>query len=140
MNRSTLRISGMAVALLFPMTFSLPAASEHLSGLTARITLADGTSRTARLEGVGCSASICSRTMIQGRGENESPVSTRLDSLSAIMDTTANDALFVLKDGTRRRLSFLMDFRVICVGNRFTGTEKLDLAKIRSVEFLPPVR
>ncbi len=137
----------MAVALLFPMTFAMRGASEpsgvrqgHLSGLTARITMADGTSRTARLEGVGCSASICSRTTIKGKGESDSLVTSRLDSLSAIRDTTANDALFVMKDGTRRRLSLVTDFRVIYLENQGAGTEKVDLEKVKSVEFLTPLK
>jgi hypothetical protein len=142
MKKTTLRIISLAVALLAPVTFALRGASEpsedrqgHLSGLTARITMADGTSRMARLEGVGCSASICSRTVIKSKAENDSPVKTWLDSIAAIRDTTATDALFVLKDGTARRLSLVTDFRVLYLANRLGGTEKLDLAKVKSVEF-----
>ena len=145
MKTTTLRIISLAVALLAPVTFALRGAGEppedrqgHQSGLTARITMADGTSRMARLEGVGCSASICSRTVIKSKAGNESLVKTWLDSLAAIRDTTASDALFVLKDGTARRLSFVTDFRVLYLANRLGGTEKLDLAKLKSVEFLAP--
>ena len=141
MNRSMLHISCAAVALLSFTTAAMPGATEgHISGLTAKITMADGTNRTARFEGVGCSASICSRTVIKAEGEDKSPVSTWLDSLSAITDTTANDALFISKDGTRRRLTLLKDFRVIYIVNRTAGTDKVDLAKVKSIEFLPPVR
>jgi hypothetical protein len=38
---------------------------------------------------------------------------TRFDSLAAIRDTTASDALFVLKDGTSHRMSLVSDFRVL---------------------------
>jgi hypothetical protein len=141
MKNTTLRIIILAVALLSPVTFAVRGASEpsedrqgHQSGLTARITMADGTSRMARLEGVGCSASICSRTTIKSKAERES-VKTWLDSIAAIRDTTASDALFVLKDGSARRLSFVADFRVMYLANRLGGTEKLDLAKVKSVEF-----
>jgi hypothetical protein len=89
----------------------------------------------ARLEGVGCSASICSRTVIKSNAGSDSLVKTWLDSIAAIRDTTASDALFVLKDGTARRLSLVTDFRVLYLANRLGGTEKLDLAKVKSVEF-----
>ena len=145
MKKTTLRFISLAVALLSPMTFVVGGTSEpsedrqgHLSGLTARITMADGTSRMARLEGVGCSASICSRTVIKSKAENESLVKTWLDSIAAIRDTTATDALFVLKDGTARRLSLVTDFRVLYLASRLGGTEKLDLARIKSVEFPAP--
>jgi hypothetical protein len=145
MKKTTLRIISLAVALLAPVTFALRGASEpsedrlgHQSGLTARITMADGTSRMARLNGVGCSASICSRTVIKSKAENDALVKTWLDSIAAIRDTTATDALFVLKDGTARRLSLVTDFRVLYLANRLGGTEKLDLAKVTSVEFPAP--
>jgi hypothetical protein len=135
----------LAAALLSPATFFVRGASEpfedrqgHLSGLTARITMADGTSRMAILEGMGCSASICSRAVIKSKAESESTVKTWLDSIAAIRDTTARDALFVLKDGSARRLSFVTDFRVMYLANRLGGTEKVDLAKVKSVEFLAP--
>ena len=92
----------------------------------------------ARIDGVGCAASICSRTVIKSKTDREPLVKTWLDSIAAIRDTTASDALFVLKDGTARRLSFVTDFRVLYLANRLGGTEKLDLAKLKSVEFLAP--
>src|SRR5580704_16656370 len=98
MKMTTVRIISLAVALLAPVTFALRGASEpsedrqgHQSGLTARITMADGTGRMARLEGVGCSASICSRTAIKSKAENDSLVKSWLDSIAAIRDTTATD-------------------------------------------------
>ena len=147
MKTTSLRIICLAAALLSPVPFALRGAGEpsedrqsHLSGLTARITMADGTSRMARLEGVGCSASICSRIAIKGKAENESLVKTWLDSIAAIRDTTPKDALFVLKDGTARRLSLVTDFRVLYLANRLGGTEKLDLARVKSVEFPAPLK
>ena len=61
---------------------------------------------------------------------------TWFDSLAAIKDTTATDALFVLKDGTSQRMSLVNDFRVLYLAARLGGTEKLDLAKVKAVEFL----
>jgi hypothetical protein len=63
-----------------------------------------------------------------------------LDTLAEIKDTTAEDALFVSKDGTEQRLSLMRDFRVLYLANRIGGTEKLDLTKIKSLEFLSPAK
>ena len=101
----------------------------------------DGTTRTATFEGVGCSASICSRVAIKGKA-NGTAITTRLDSIAAIKDVTADSALLVLKDGTTRRLTLVNDFRVIYLDNRSDGEkkeEKLDLARTRSVEFIADV-
>ena len=116
--------------------------STSVWGLTARITLNDGTIRTATFEGVGCSTSICSRVAIKGKA-NGTPVTTRLDSIAAIRDATADSALLVLKDGTTRRLTLVNDFRVIYLDNRSGGEkreEKLDLARTMSVEFIADVQ
>lgn len=116
--------------------------STPLGALTARITLSDGSIRTATLEGVGCSTSICSRVVIKGKAGGI-PITTRLDSIAAIQDVTANSALLVLKDGTTRRLTLVNDFRIIYLANRSDGgrkEEKLDLARARSVEFIPTPR
>ena len=142
MRITTLRISCIAVLLLVPVTFTMKGASgpHHLSGLMAKITLPDGASRTIKLEGVGCPVGMCSRVVIKGKAEGDSLVSTWLDTIAAIQDTTEVDALFVLKDGTARRLSLVHDFRVLYIANRSGGTEKLDLANVKSVEFLAPAR
>ena len=66
------------------------------------------------------------------------PQQTWLDSVASVRDTGENDALFVMRDGTERRLSFVPDFRVLYVSNPNGYTEKVDLAKIRSIEFLAP--
>jgi len=118
---------------------SLPSrVEEHRSGMMARVVSADGTSRTVRLEGWGCTESMCSRVFIRSKRENGVPLRTWFDSIASIKDATAADALFVMKDGTERRLAFVSDFRVFYVSNRIGLTEKLDLAKIRSLEFLDP--
>ncbi len=127
---TTLRRILISGALFLPST--------SLWGLTARITMSDGTTRTATFQGVGCSSSICSRIAIKGKA-NGTPVTTRLDSIAAIRDTTPDSALLVLKDGTTRRLTLINDFRVIYLDNRSGGKqieEKLDLARTRSIEFI----
>ena len=83
-------------------------ANHHLSGLMARITMRDGTTRTVKLEGVGCTQSICSRTAIKAKSEADSVVKTWFD-LAAIQDKTSRDALFEMKDGTSKRMSPLVE-------------------------------
>jgi hypothetical protein len=120
---------------------SLPSQVEgHRSGLTARLTSADGTNRSITLEGVGCTESMCSRVFIRSKSANGTPLQVWLDSVASIKDPTDRDALFVMKDGTEQRLAFVTDFRVLYVSNRVGITEKLDLAKIRSLQFLAPAR
>lgn len=115
---------------------NLPSQVEgHRSGLAARVTEVDGTNRTIRLEGVGCTESMCSRVFIRSKSAAGAPLQTWLDSVASIKDATANDALFVMKDGTEQRLAFVADFRVLYVSTPRGGTEKLDLATIRSLEF-----
>ncbi len=144
MQSVTLRIVCLGAALLAPAGIAFQReilttadAGGHAVQLTARIMLRNGTSRMARLQGVGCSAGICSRTAIRGKDRSETLVNTWLDSLAAICDTTGTEASFVFKDGTRRRLSLVTDFRVLFLQSPTGGTEKLDLGSIRSVEFLP---
>jgi hypothetical protein len=135
----------IAAALLLPAFksggASLPARVDgHRSGLTARVVAADGTSRMVRLEGIGCTESMCSRVFIRSKAAGGAPLQTWLDSVASIQDATASDALFVMRDGTERRLAFVPDFRVLYVSNPNGRTEKLDLTTIQSIEFLAPAR
>jgi hypothetical protein len=113
---------------------------EHSSGLTTRITLRDGTIRMAKLAGLGCSKSICSRVAIKGKADGNSMVSLWLDRIAAIKDTTGNNVLLVMKNGTEQRMSLVTDFRVLYLTDRSRSSEKLDLAEIKSLEFLPSTK
>jgi hypothetical protein len=150
MKTTTFRISFIAVGLLGPTLFRMEGGSGldidaqfargHTSGLAAKITLRDGAVRNIRLQGVGCPWAICSRTAIHAQDGTGSEVRTWLDNLVAIRDTTERDALFVMRDRTSRRMSLLTDFRVLYLANRLGGSEKLDLAKVQSVEFLASIK
>ena len=120
-------------ATLFPAGFARMDPGSGAPGYSARITMVDGSSRMARIDGVGCSVSICSRTLIEGRDENVGWVKMPLDSIAEIRGTTAHDALFVMKDGSQRRLSLVKDFRVLYLGG--TGVARVDLAQVKSVDF-----
>ena len=108
----------------------------NAAGLAAKITLRDGATRMARIEGVGCTAAICSRVVIKGLADGNSVIEKRLNAIDAIEETTAGDALLVLKDGTKQRLWLIKDFRVLYLAKPGGGAEGLDLANVRSAEFL----
>lgn len=127
MKKKLRGMSCIAALLLIPGAFA-----EHKSRLTAKITLPDGTIRMAKIEGLGCSASICSRVAIKAKADGDSLATFWLDSIAAIRDTTEKDALLVMKNGTEQRVALVKDFRVLYLGT----PEKLDLGKIRSLEFL----
>ena len=96
-------IAFLVVAVLAPVTVATQVGEEppgpHATRLRTKITRRDGTVRTATLDGVGCTVSICSRTLIKGNG---GLVRAGLDSLAAIRDTTSDSASLVLKGGSRR--------------------------------------
>jgi hypothetical protein len=80
-------------------------------------------------------------------------VNTWLDTIAAIKDTTEDDALFVLKNGTEQRLSFVHGMtgaydgrnkqsytRFLYATNQFGVERTIDLAKVESVEFFASER
>ena len=136
----TLRIGCMAIILLLPAfksrAVNLPSqVGGHRSGLTARVVSLDGSSRTVRLDGIGCTESMCSRVFVRNESESRAPLQTWLDTIVSIKEITENNALFAMKDGTERRLAFVSDFRVIYISDATGSGQKLDLGKIRSLEF-----
>ena len=144
---TTLRISCIAMILMLPAFNRGGSAKEperdnaqgHRSGMTARLTSADGSSRMVKLEGVGCNESMCSRVFLRSTGEQGQPLRTWFDSVASIRTTTQNasqkDALLVMRDGTERRINFVAAFRVLYISG-LRGPEKLDLASVRSLEFV----
>src|ERR1041384_2738562 len=97
------RTVGVCLGLILSLTFAMHAndtlkhptpkpqsPERHAVGLTARIALPDGTSRTVTLDGFGCTASICSRVFVEGRTDDGSAAKIWIDGLSAIRDITAN--------------------------------------------------
>ena len=109
--------------------------------LVAKMTHADGGSQTIILEGVGCSEALCSRVAVRSKADRDRRVTkTWLDTIAAIRDITSNDAMFVLKDGTARRLSVVHDNRFLYFADQHGGKGKIDIADIRSIEFLAPGR
>ena len=101
------------------------------------MTRANGASETITLEGVGCSEAICSRVAVRTKADDDPRVArTWFDTIAAIRDITSKDAVFVLKDGTTRRLSVVHDNRFLYFADERGGERKIDLAGIKSIEFL----
>jgi hypothetical protein len=111
------------------------------AGLVAKMTRANGTSQTVTLEGVGCSEALCSRVAVRSKADDDPRVTkTWLDTIAAIRDITSRDALFVLKNGTSRRVSVVHDNRFLYFADLRGGERKIDLAGIKSIEFLASSR
>jgi hypothetical protein len=109
--------------------------------LEARMTRANGASQTITLEGVGCSEAMCSRVAVRTKAGDDARVTkTWLDTIAAIRDITSKDALFVLKNGTAQRLSVVHDNQFLYFADQHGGEGKIDLAGIKSIEFLAPIR
>jgi hypothetical protein len=109
--------------------------------LVATMMRANGASQTVTIEGVGCSEALCSRVAVRTTADDDQQVTkTWLDTIAAIRDITSKDALFVLKNGTARRLAVVHDNRFLYFADQHGGEGKIDLSGIRSIEFLAPGR
>jgi hypothetical protein len=112
----------------------------HIPGFVARITMPNGTSRTAEVQGVGCTSAICSRVFISGKEDGPVPVRIWLDGIAAINTIDKNTAQVVMKDGKERRLTLIPDFRVLYISGANGHSERLDLQTVKSLEILSPAR
>lgn len=144
MKNNALRVHWLGLVVVMSIAFltTVPfrADENKPTAFTARITMANGTTRTAYLQGVGCSAAICSRVFIQGKVDNHSTATFRFDTIFAIEEVTENAAVFVMNDGTKRHVAFIPDFRILYFANPHGGVEKLDLRTIKSLEILHPAK
>ena len=113
------------------------AARAGSAGLVARMTRANGTSQTITLEGVGCSEALCSRVAVRSKAEDDPRVTkTWLDTIAVIRDITSKDALFVLKNGASQRHSVVHENQFLYFADQHGREHKIDLAGIKSIEFL----
>ena len=131
----TLQIASFAAVLLIPGIriggAALPAQVEgHHSGLAARVVLASGQTRDVRVDGAGCTETMCSRVFLMSTTGR-----VWLDSIASIQNPTDGTALFEMKDGTKQRLGLTPDFRVFYVTDGHGRTGKMNLSAIRSIEF-----
>ena len=71
-----------------------------------------------------------------GTGTMDGSSFTDANFLVTLTGDTADVALFVMRDGSELRLRLVPDFRVLYLIRANGVREKMDLAKIRSLEFL----
>jgi hypothetical protein len=136
MNRSVYALVGL-IALAGGPWVGPEEARAGSARLEARITRANGVSQTVTLEGVGCSEALCSRVALRTKADDDPRVTkTWLDTIAAIRDITSKDALFVLKKGTAQRLSVVHDNQFLYFADQRGGEGKIDLAGVKSIEFL----
>ena len=154
MRIKEISVSHLCLVLAMSVTFVATGSSEplktdhderrvpetHAAGFRARVTLPNGAIRTIDLQGVGCSAAMCSRVFIRAKADSHLSTRVWLDSIAAIKGVSADGALFVMRDGTERQLSFIPDFRVLYIAAPNAGAEKLDLGTIKSLDFLPSAK
>ena len=65
---------------------------------------------------------------------------TWLDAICTIKATAPDRATLARRDGSQRMISLVNAFRVLFLTNSSGGTEKIDLADIGSVKFVPAWR
>jgi hypothetical protein len=148
MNILAIRISYFLSGLLVVTSLTMQGANgsstsaddkqsqEHLSDLMAKITLADGSTQIVILDGIGCTESLCSTVLMKARTATSAMVEIWFESIAAIRNIRQNEAVFVTRDGSERRLTFVSDFRVLYVSREGGAKRKIDLAKIKSLEIL----
>jgi len=130
-----------AASVVLLIASALAAAEgAHQAPAIAKVALSDGGVLTVAFQGLGCSAGVCSRTMLRHQRAFE-----WLDTVAAIRDTSeavANqprsgmNALIEFKDGTTRRQAIVPGFRYLYYADQAGVAGKLDLAKVKSLEFL----
>ena len=135
----TLMTSAIAAAILtaIPM-YAERASSERVeqSGQLIRLNVRGGSSQVVTLDGVGCDETICSRVAVNARSlGNVIANRTRFADIAAIRDISEAAATFVLRDGTKRRLSVVPDNRVLYVFDANHRAQKIGLQRLMSVEF-----
>ncbi len=107
----------------------------HRSSLCATVTLANGTVQTVTLQGIGCTAAMCSRV----RALDSNAESVWLDGLTSVHDISREadgvTAVFTFKNGFERRSTIRAGNRVLYLAGDFGRTEQLDLADVTLIEF-----
>jgi hypothetical protein len=126
-----------AVTLVVPHVVSgTPKDAAAQPARLVRLGLRDGSSTIVRLDGVGCNESICSRVAVNSRAVGNPIVNhTRFDEIVAIQEIDDDTVLFVFNDGTKRRVSVVLDNRVLYVISPSGRTQKISLRQVQSIDF-----
>jgi len=126
-------VAGSGAASIAPR--SLSNLEGHHSSLKATLTMADGTVRAVKLEGVGCPQGMCSRVKAR-EGHANSIWLDGLESVSGISHTGGPvTATFKFKNGTERQASIIAVNRVLYVQRPLGLTEKIDLGSVSKIDF-----
>jgi len=150
-------LSMSAIAGLNPTAYGQPnrfkgeMQAGHVSPNMAKLTYPSGTTRNVMILGIGIEYDNEYRThAIRLRDEAESVVTVWIDTIRLIRNGNDESAVFVLKNGTERRLWFIGDTpsvdnprfirRVLMVANDDGGQEKINIARLASVEFVTAPR
>ena len=133
----------------------------HLSPVMVKVVFLDGTARAVMLRGVGHEAGSSFRTHVFGVQTDGGASKRRiwLDSIAAIegtgsMRTRSSEFTVILKDGSKVAAMFTgsscdddihptfanNDCRTLFTHNQDDGDQKIDLQKVKSVEFVGPAR
>lgn len=125
------------LSLLSTLSFARPHTDPaHRSALPVTLTLTDGTQRTATLQGVGCTESMCSRV----RAVDSHADSVWLDGLTCVRDISHNPsgrihAVFTFRDGTERAALITETNRVLYLKDHQGRDRTLDLARLTRIDF-----
>jgi len=140
MKRTIVTVAVLALGLLFvPLHIVGGAPIKESTAQAARLVrlrLKDGSSKIVRLDGVGCNESICSRVVVNSRTVGDVIANrTRFDDIAAIREICDDTALFVFKDGTKRRVSVVPDNRVLYVIASGGRPQNIGLRDVQAVDF-----
>ncbi len=125
----------LGTGMLGPVTIATNAANRT-SGFSARLTLPNGDTQLVKLEGVGCTVSICSRTHVKGHARSASLGAFAFDAIRKIESAPQNRVSLLMKDGSRQAMSLVPDFRVLYFWTESGEPEKLDLSVVKSLDFM----
>ena len=108
----------------------------HKSSLHARVIMADGTARTATVQGVGCAETMCSRVRV-GTAKADSVWLDGLVTMLAISHDVDGPvkAIFKFRGGAERQESIVAGNRVLYVAGWFGSSERLDLGSVSRIDF-----
>jgi hypothetical protein len=125
-------VAGAGATSMVPRRLS--SLEGHHSSLRVTLTMADGTVRAVKLEGVGCPQDMCSR--VKAREQANSIWLDGLESVSGISHTAGPvSATLKFKNGTERQASIIAVNRVLYVQRPLGLIEKIDLGSVSRIDF-----
>ena len=112
----------------------------HISPVMVKVNFPGGESRTGPLIALGRNGVKGNTHRFEGLGPGNEKVIIWLDTIKEIKDTTADDALIILKDGTKSRLEYAYLSQQFFIATEAGGESRINFSQVDSVEFLSPPR